>query len=139
MNKWFKNFLAGCAFALGILAVGVTLVGVHAASVPLMTGPAGSNPVNNPSVLGDLNSLIVTIQTQITPGGTGTVSGLLNVTGSPTSTPGVETGTLPTMLQFSNLGSWTAAATSKCPVSASITACLIVSDMTGTIHYIPAY
>ena len=135
MNKWFKNFLAGCAFALGILAVGVTLVGVRAAQISVSGGPAQSNPVGFPPMLGDLVALQNNINTTLAPGGTGTVPNFLSLTGSPiTSSAGT--------IQFLNLGDWSTTL-SNCSGATKgntgTTVCLILLDQTGTAHYIPAF
>lgn len=64
MRSIFTKFAA-------VLAVGALLTGqATAASLPLYTGPAGSNPVLMPQNLGDMNNLVNAINSGITPAST---------------------------------------------------------------------
>lgn len=127
--KLFKHFLAGAAFALGILAISLTVVGVRAAQLSLFTGPGGSNPVNQPNLLVDLNTLVNNINSALAPVGTGTVPNFMSLTGSTITTSAGTIG-------FTNPGDWT---NNKGMCGGAGVACFIVYDATGTIHYIPAY
>lgn len=139
MKRFMRYFVAGVFFALGVFAVGLGIDGLRAAQVSTFTGPGGSNPIKFPAVLADLNALINSINATLAPGGTGTVPGLMNITGSPTSTNSNVTVGL-SMLQLNNDGSWVigAATNTACRLT-NTTACLVIQDVSGTIHYIPAY
>jgi hypothetical protein len=151
MKNFLKHFLAGVAIVAGIAAGGATIDGLRAASLSLFNGPAqsGGNPINFPPVIADLNALINAVNLALAPGGTGTIPGYLNLTGSPTSTNGTISPSTtdplgPGMLQLVNPGSWTFTTSTKCstPSGTGVTGqnlCLIIQDVSGTIRYIPAY
>lgn len=60
LKKLLRVFSLGAALALGALAVPAL-----AASISLFTGPAGSNPIKFPAALGDMNTLIQTLNSNI--------------------------------------------------------------------------
>jgi hypothetical protein len=56
------------------LAALLLTAGAQAASLPQFTGPAGTNPAMNPTILGDLNATINAINSGVTPGSMATFS-----------------------------------------------------------------
>src|SRR5579859_6357279 len=68
MLKRFRGF----AIAAVLLAAAVSAA--DAASLPQFTGPAGTNPAMNPTILGDLNATINAINSGVTPGSMATFS-----------------------------------------------------------------
>lgn len=70
--KFFGYTIAVAAFAL-LALTGAAFAG----SVPIFTGPAGTNPINQPAVQGDLNSTIQQLNVAIGPGlTTGSISAI---------------------------------------------------------------
>lgn len=95
-------------------------VGLAVAGNPVaqFTGPAGTNPAQNPTILGDLNSLISAINT--------TIGNYLTFTNS-----AAETGEM----ALTNSLSW--APKSNCGSAGA--ECILVIDETGRQGYIPVY
>lgn len=60
MQKLLRAFFLGAVFSLGVLAVPAM------ASLALFTGPSGSNPIQFPAALADLNKLINTLNGEVT-------------------------------------------------------------------------
>src|ERR1700676_5464117 len=71
MKSLRKLLSAGLAFALATSFA-------QAASIPLYTGPAGTNPIQFPSDLPDVNGLINNINSSVTPQSMGALSNFRN-------------------------------------------------------------
>lgn len=124
-----RKFLSAVIVGLGLMCGVLVIPALQAANVSLFTGPAGSNPVNFPAVLSDINKLINSINTTLAPAGTGNMADFIGLN----STVGV--------VQFTNSGSFTAT-TSSCTGGAGLTntpQCLIIRNSSGVTRYIPVF
>ena len=128
--------LAGLSAAL---AGGLfTLQMARAGALPQYTGPAGANPIQNPTVLGDVNGLINGINTNVAPAFTGSPSqalGFVQVVTTTMQTGVTQTTTLP---QIETTTNWTTTTSTSghCGI-ANATGCFYILDPGGQLRGIP--
>ena len=94
MKGLLKKFLSGAVFGLGLTVSAMLIGSAVSATLPLFTGPTGTNPANFPIAMPDLNALIQSVNTNMQPatslgfaanGSVATVLGSLGPTGSHTA------------------------------------------------------
>lgn len=120
--RWLTKLLA-----VVIMSFGVSYA--FGAGLALFTGPGGSNPINQPNLLADLNNLITKVNAQVT------TYLAFNQAG--------ETGemALPTAGTWAPNGTTATSVTSVGPVGAHTTVqkWITVVDNTGAVYYVPAF
>lgn len=128
-----RAFASGMAFMAGIAALALVVGGLHAATLSLLTGPAGSNPAYNPAILADLNNLINLINSNASWAGTGTPSAAAGVVPISNSKLNGALTAVPTV-QFLT---WTTTTGSTTCNIANATICLGLTDSTATsVHWL---
>lgn len=135
MKTAFRAFLCGVAFMLGVAGVGASIIGIHAATVSLLTGPAGTNPAQNPTVLGDLNSVIQSVNANAAFAGSGTPSLAIGVNSVTTSTILSGSNTFNMLQIIPQVFTTTTNTGVTCRITGA-TQCLGIQDNNGTLRWI---
>ena len=128
LKQILRNFVYGAVFALGLASVGMAVANNPIAQ---FTAPSGSNPAQNPTILGDLNALINSINSSI-----GTWLTLNN------STPEQGEVALSATNAFSANGTVAVAAIGSTGVAGTngvLHEWMAVIDEGGSLGYIPVY
>jgi len=127
LKQILRNFVYGAVFALGLASVGLALAGNP---IPQFTPPYGSNPAQNPAIIGDLGTLINNVNNElanwISLGNAGETGEIALSSGN----------------AFSGNGTVTVAAIGSTGVAGTHGAVhewLAVVDEAGALGYIPVY
>lgn len=133
MRKLLRLLAATAAFGL-VLAVSTLWGG----SLTLFTGPSGTNPISNPNIIGDVNTVINGVNNNAAFAGNGQPLAVIGaVQTSSTKLGSIQQGTT-TMIQIVNSWAWTSTTgTGSCNVT-NATVCLGIIDNTGVLRWIPA-
>jgi hypothetical protein len=141
MKKVLRSFLAGAAFALGVLLIGLAVPYGYAAVVSILTQPGAGNPLgglgngnpaNQPQNLADYNYILNAMNLNASWSGTAAPSSVIAATNTSTS----KTGGSANLVQLLAFLTTTTGATTCNFTNAAV--CIGFLDQNGALRWFPA-
>lgn len=126
-----KCFAGGAAALVGAFAVALSIHAINAAQLSLYSGVSGTNPIQNPSILADANTLINAINANAAMATTNTApSTALGITQASLGALQTGAGSTPVPILATMSAVWTTVTSNCASNSVSVSVCMGIVDLT---------